>query len=328
MDSLIKACPYLFTVDNSRTESSGPVCQAILIAIITYNGQNCILETVKTLRAVSFNSYPVLILDNASSDQTVSLLESLEDPDLEIKQLGSNLGLGAAYNIALAEAGKRSFRWLFLLDQDSVCRPGCLESLYKQAEDLLHSQKKVGGICAAVYSRAFPDVIHLPYIWDGKSLKPIQRSDKQNIMQIDSSISSGTLYSVNALQDIGGFRADFFIDFVDHECHLRLKKAGWSMWCSWDAWIEHDLGNYQQMTAEGLWIEHEPWRYYYMVRNMVAGYRTHGGHRAMLRFIHEAWLHGKRLKKYGRAPNKCILYMFKGLVHGLQGRLGQLDTKD
>jgi rhamnosyltransferase len=157
----------------------------------------------------------------------------------------------------------------------------------------------------------------------------VNASDKpesENPLPIDSSISSGSLYRVAALQEIGGFREEYFIDFVDHECHLRLRRAGWSIWWDRESTLYHKLGKLQKMTKEGLWIEHAPFRYYYMARNMTEGYWRLGGLRALVNIEIEIFRHIGRLRRFGQDPNRCTYYIFRGLKDAFLGKSGPLNA--
>ncbi len=145
-------------------------------------------------------------------------------------------------------------------------------------------------------------------------------------MEIDSTLTSGTLYSTAALLSVGGFRESYFIDFVDHECHLRLRRAGWKLWWVPGAVLYHDLGKTQRLTAQGLWIEHEPYRYYYMARNMLEGHRRLGGMGAALLLGAEIARHAWRLQRYGRRPALCAAYIGKGILHAMLGKSGRLGS--
>lgn len=300
----------------------------VMATITTYQGADHIKETFTTLRTASLKEFPVFAIDNGSKDKTVDALCSINDASLEVKSLDRNVGVAAALNIALRKARFMGVRWLFVLDQDSLCAPGCLDTLYQAAEKQSAQNEKTGAVCPDIYSRAFPEIIHLPYAWNGSRLEPLDPEQESVILQVDSGISSGTLYLVEALDNIGGFRDDFFVDFVDHECHLRMKKAGWRMYWIRTAMVAHVLGKHQKMTPEGLWIEHDPWRYYYMVRNMIETHRTLGGKRAVLTFLLDLYRHVYKLLKNGQEPKKCIGFMLKGILHGFAGRFGPLDTRN
>lgn len=309
------------------------VCNGdVLILVVTHEGAETVCQTLEScLSSPQEEARPVMVIDNASADHTVSVVKSLSLPGLEVVRMPKNVGVAKAFNHGVKKARQIGARWLFILDQDSICGSCCLDILLQNANDLMKKGEKVGAVCPTAKSLIFSDVIHYPYRWTGRGLEPVLCNEKKLPdvpIAIDSTISSGTLYLVDALTAINGFREEYFIDFVDHECHIRLRRAGWSLWWEKRAVLYHRLGRIQRMTDEGLWVEHDPVRYYYMARNMVEGYWRLGGVRALLQFGGEIQRQIHRLRRFGEAPKKSIHYIFKGVKDAFLGKFGPLDSDD
>src|SRR6218665_95668 len=94
--------------------------------IVTYNGEKWI---EKCLDSVQSSTYPsdIFVVDNASTDRTLSLLKSYNIFSLEISE--ANLGFGAANNIALNKALKLDYDLFFLINQDIYLEKNTLEQL-------------------------------------------------------------------------------------------------------------------------------------------------------------------------------------------------------
>jgi rhamnosyltransferase len=300
----------------------------VLILVVCYNGARTIMETINSCLAAE-KPVSLLAVDNGSTDSTLAILKSIHDNQLSIISAGYNSGLGAAFNVGIKAACDRGLQWLYILDQDSVLVPGCLEKLFQTAQDLLKHTLSVAAISPTVRCRAYPEIIHYPLKWNGKQfLTEVHGvgSAFSGAVQVDSPISSGTLYRVEALKAIGGFNESYFIDFVDHDCHLRLRKAGYTLWWEKKAVMFHQLGAIQRMTESGLWIEHEPFRYYYMARNMTEGHRRIGGLTSMLIFWREIARHIVRLRKNSHHPYIGIYYMLRGCIDAVIGKSGALAS--
>ena len=301
----------------------------VLILIVSHNGAFTIATTLN--HCLKYNpSVPVLVIDNASTDDTPATLQSVISPRVTIKNAHRNLGVGAAFNLCLDEAVRRQISWLMILDQDSLLSPQMLTRLIETGEELMTKTGSVAMVCPTVRSRKFPDIIHYPMNWTGRGFVAVTGEGKalEEPISVDTSISSGSLYRVTALNGIGGFNEGYFIDFVDHDCHLRLKQAGYTMWWERRAELRHDLGKIQRMTPEGLWIEHEPFRYYYMARNMLNGYWRFGGLRAVLALSVEIWRHMARLRRYGTRSNACNRFIRKGVMDAVLGKMGPLPANN
>jgi rhamnosyltransferase len=214
----------------------------VLVLIVSFNGADTVLNAVESALTAAGN-FSVLVVDNGSTDGTLPLLKSIRDSRLQTIPMEYNSGLGAAFNVGMRVACDKMATWLYVLDQDSVLAKGCLDRLYQTALELLkHGPSSVAAVSPTVRCMAYPQVIHYPLQWNGKQLQPEINGGASSVpgaVPVDSPISSGTLYRVAALMAIGGFNESYFIDFVDHDCHLRLKAAGFTIWWEKSAVMYH-----------------------------------------------------------------------------------------
>ncbi len=301
----------------------------VLTVIVTFNGDSTIKDTLAGCHAAAGHRGPIAVIDNGSEDATVDIIEKMGLSGVSITRLPENIGVAAAYNLALDQARQMGARWLFILDQDSRCEKDCLDILMETAGRDEQGGSSIGALCPTVINSLFPTVVHYPFRWDGKRFYPFVPDFSgmdAPVIDVDSTITSGTLYSVAALTAVNGFCEKYFIDFVDHECHMRLRQKGCRILWVPRARIRHRLGSRQEMTADGLWIEHPPYRYYYMVRNMFDGYRRLAGLRALGCFGMDSLRHYLRIWHQGQAPVRTLGYIAKGVYHAVRGRFGGLNS--
>ncbi|UKM63642.1 glycosyltransferase family 2 protein [Flavobacteriaceae bacterium GSB9] len=93
------------------------------IIIVTYNGLKWLKRCLK-----SCGNYPVLVVDNASSDGTVGYIEQ-QFPNVTLLKQETNLGFGAANNIGMSYALNHGAKQVFLLNQDAYVVDDALEQL-------------------------------------------------------------------------------------------------------------------------------------------------------------------------------------------------------
>ncbi len=99
----------------------------IYTLVITYNGEQCISKCLQSLRDSTIQSH-VLVIDNASSDNTVDLIRA-KYPEVRLILQTENLGFGAANNIGLKLALEEGVDYVFLLNQDAFVNENCIEQL-------------------------------------------------------------------------------------------------------------------------------------------------------------------------------------------------------
>src|SRR3954471_20788627 len=98
----------------------------VLVIIVNYNGGELLAQAVGALRRQTFNSYRLIVVDNASTDDSIALMKA-SNPDVEVLLAGSNLGFAAANNLAA-----RHFpgsHWIALLNPDAFPQPDWLQTL-------------------------------------------------------------------------------------------------------------------------------------------------------------------------------------------------------
>ena len=101
----------------------------IAVVIVTFNGEIWIR---KNLNSLLNSTYPIdiIIVDNASTDETVNVIE--EFSSVELIQNKNNLGFGKANNIGIDSAIKNGADAIFLLNQDSWIFENTITNLAKK----------------------------------------------------------------------------------------------------------------------------------------------------------------------------------------------------
>ena len=84
--------------------------------------------------------------------------------------------------------------------------------------------------------------------------------------------------NLSAWRNAGPFREDFFIDEVDHEYSLRLRRHGWLVKITREVMMSHAVGSgrmHRLPWRRLLLSHHSALRRYYMGRNRVLLARAH-----------------------------------------------------
>jgi rhamnosyltransferase len=201
----------------------------------------------------------VLIVDNGSSIEEQEETRALSDQaGFEVLWNGTNLGLAAALNAGLGWALDRGASWVLLLDQDS--KPG---------PDVVAEAGRV------LKSAGVPNVAAIGAGFVGSD-RPT-KSDDGDWTELEAVITSGMVVSIDAWQATGGFRPDFFVDYVDLEFCLRARRAGYRILRSLRPTIWHAIG--QPSRRRFLWrsitvTNHSARRRYEITRNRVVVWRS------------------------------------------------------
>jgi len=103
----------------------------ISVIIPAYNTEAYIKRAIDSILGQTFTDFEIVVVDDASTDNTVQVLSEIHDPRLKVFRQAQNGGAGAARNRALQEA---TGNWIAVLDSDDWYAPERLERLLALAQ--------------------------------------------------------------------------------------------------------------------------------------------------------------------------------------------------
>jgi GT2 family glycosyltransferase len=175
----------------------------------------------------------IAIYDNSPHSQ---LSAGAADPLLAYKHDPGNGGVVAAYNWALDLAGSYGYRWLLLLDQDTVLPPTFLQSTLLQVKQY-EENPDVVAIVPLVRSSGF-NVSPKRVGFCG--LRPLPASTSGSQEAEIMAINSGAAIRCDFLRAIGGFNPAYWLDYLDHWLFRQVYAAGKTVAVS-ECILEHQL---------------------------------------------------------------------------------------
>lgn len=236
----------------------------VAAAAVTFNPD---AEVFDRLQAVAAQVPRLYVAENGSDPAFKKKLAELAALHRwTVIDMPVNLGVGAALNAAAARARADGFAWLLTLDDDTLAPPGLVEMMRRDLADLPAADR------AAVLA-AGPVDVDSGYRFR-RSSDPMGSAPRPVV----SAITSGSLFNLVALAELGPFREDFYLDYIDHEYCLRATAAGWGVFESRRATIAHRLGRTRRRMILGRVVFHtlhSPSRRYYVLRNRLFVCRAH-----------------------------------------------------
>ena len=97
------------------------------IVITTYNRERIVRRAVDSCLEQAFGDFEVVVVDDASSDNTVSGVEGYEDPRVRIVVHEHNRGINPARHTGATAADGE---WIVVVDSDWELLPQALERLH------------------------------------------------------------------------------------------------------------------------------------------------------------------------------------------------------
>jgi GT2 family glycosyltransferase len=100
----------------------------VLVSVLAYNSPDSTVETLRSLRRQTYPDFHLLLIDNASDDDSSERL-AREFPGLEIRRLPENRGYTGGNNVALELAREGDYDCLLVATHDVEVEPRALEHL-------------------------------------------------------------------------------------------------------------------------------------------------------------------------------------------------------
>ncbi|RQO55610.1 hypothetical protein DBR47_20375 [Paucibacter sp. KBW04] len=222
----------------------------IACVIVSYNGAAWITQCLQSLRDSRDVFLQLIVVDNASTDQTASLVRACSD--VELIATGSNLGFGRANNLGIARALQLGAEYVFILNQDAQVAPEALAKLCEQAAD----QPGLGILCPlqldAQGQALDPTFLHYylgPFapalLNDALLARPLQAR-----YGVDAMPAAAWLMPRRFLEQVGGFDPLFFMYCEDDDLCNRARHHGWGIALVPAAHFFHCRGFHGQLSRE------------------------------------------------------------------------------
>jgi succinoglycan biosynthesis protein ExoO len=104
----------------------------VSIIVPAYNTEAYIAKAIDSALTQTLTNIEVIVVDDASGDQTVEVIQQFTDPRLQLLQNPQNLGVSASRNRAIQKARGQ---WIAVLDSDDWYVPNRLETLLNIAKE-------------------------------------------------------------------------------------------------------------------------------------------------------------------------------------------------
>jgi N-acetylglucosaminyl-diphospho-decaprenol L-rhamnosyltransferase len=239
----------------------------LAIIIVSYNTRDmlraCLHSVYAGLSRTALDGQ-VWVVDNASSDGSADMVRA-EFPQTRLLALDQNLGFAGGNNVALRELGFDTAsspqppapNLILFLNPDTEVRGDALA----QMADFLLTTDRAGVVGASL---VYPDgrfqhsAFHFPTLWQiwldffpwpGRFLdSPLNGRYPRALYQagrpfpIDHPLGAAMMTRAEVIQQVGLMDEGFFMYAEEVDWCMRVKKAGWGIYCVPAAQIVHHAG--------------------------------------------------------------------------------------
>ncbi|HEX7296168.1 MAG TPA: glycosyltransferase family 2 protein, partial [Pyrinomonadaceae bacterium] len=231
------------------------------IVVVNWNGGEVLANTIDSILAFPPSvGFEVVIVDNASTDDSIALLQSSDSAKLLNNRLRiivntENRGFGAANNQAFRVS---QAPMVLLLNPDTELTAGCIDRLIQT----VRSNARVGAVGPRILN---PDGSLQPSVWRNppaaweiflSSLKlylALPRKFRGELLlgghwdhnrkrTVPMLAGAAMLVRRDVIDTVGGFDERFHMYSEDYDWCLRITRAGWLLMFDPDAVVIHRSG--------------------------------------------------------------------------------------
>lgn len=269
--------------------------------VVLYNPDQKVINNI--------NSYideldALYLVDNSSADNsTLFMYEKVEYIPLQ-----KNTGIAHALNVGAKKAIDHNFHYLLTMDQDSMFEKDALKNM-KSIIDADDEKDQVG-----IYSPFHKTAISEPV--------PEELFTSPLVV-----MTSGNIINLDIYKCVEGFKEWMFIDCVDFEYGLNVRKHGYTIKQINTVFLDHELGDYEIKYVFNKKIfcdNHSALRRYYIVRNSFYLYDMYHNDypdycQAVVKQAKQSFFYATVFEKHGF---KKLIYMIRGYRDYRRGKKG------
>jgi GT2 family glycosyltransferase len=208
----------------------------VSVTIVTYNSGRFIKRCLESVLEQKYPNLEVVIVDNASTDGTVDILEQFEE-QCRIYYNDENVGFAAAQNQAIALT---SGEWVLTLNPDVLLLKNFIQALLEAGQ----MDPKVGTVCGklltirATFDLPEKQLVDSTGIYFTPMLRHLDRGSQEvdnghylNFEYVFGATAAAALYRRQMIEDISiageFFDPDFFVYREDADVAWRAQLMGW-----------------------------------------------------------------------------------------------------
>lgn len=229
----------------------------VYIVIVNYNTKRLLNNCIRSIKLQKYANYKIIVVDNASKDKSVRLVEE-NFTDIIFIKLNKNVGFAGANNIGIRYALNCGADYILLLNPDTIVESDMLRRLVDNADFKTVTSPKI-----------FSDIKkrniwyaggEMDYIY-GKA-KHLMCGKEKKIFNVSFMSGCCMLIHKNIFKKVGCLEEKYFMYYEDDDFCMRLMEKGITMLYIPDAHLIHLVGG--SIGGQGSALKE-----YYMVRNRL-----------------------------------------------------------
>lgn len=260
--------------------------ESVAAVVVTYNRSRLLLECLAALLRQSRPVDRIVLVDNASTDDTVAMLRErgyLDHPLVDYVRLPTNTGGAGGFHEGIKRAVELDADWVWIMDDDAEPHPDALERL----ESVFARPDACAVANLTLDNDGAPQLEHRGWLrvcgLTSRAHRPIDPASSTHDTEVSFCSFVGLAIRRTAIERVGLPKRELFIKGDDLEYCMRLSKVG-PILLTPASKIRHKDGvsaSFQPRRRFGVVSQRVPldklWLSYFSLRNLIWLRRHHCG---------------------------------------------------
>ena len=194
----------------------------VIAVVVTYNRAELLPRCLEALAAQTLPVAEVLVVDNASTDATRTVLRDAFGDRVTVLRMAFNTGGAGGFHTGVAQALERGADWIWLMDDDGFAHPDTLSWLLQRSDalDVMNPLVCVPGEGSRLsFGLRVGGALSL-------RAEDIRAAAPDGVLPDEINPFNGTLIRADAIRKYGNVRPEMFIWGDEVEFTLRVLRLG------------------------------------------------------------------------------------------------------
>lgn len=304
------------------------------VVICNYNKSQYVVKCIQSVLESNVDDYDVFVVDNASTDDSVEMIENIYSDKVTLIKNKENLGGSGGFNTGIRRVVDAGYKYLWCLDNDVLVDENALKYLI----EFLDNHDDTGMVGSKVYNMENPDIVQQfgmkidfdNYCVEAKYLNYIEDGSMPEIVYSDAVAACSLLVRTDLIRIIGTMPEDNFLYWDDTEWGYRCNLAGYKVASYGKSQVLHSMGAKKESS--------NTFPTYYAWRNWITFFMKYTPAenleqmaKSLVHYLFDVLYEGMYNGFNNRA--KTVMYAYDDALHGISGRaeddkIFDLDNND
>lgn len=299
----------------------GECMKKIAAVICNYNKSGYVTDCIQSVLESEFQEFDVIVVDNASTDDSVEKIRELYENKVTLFVNAENLGGSGGFNTGIRYAVEQGYEYVWCLDNDVLVDEHAIGELY----GFMEQHPEVGMTGSKVYHMEAPEYVQqfgIDVIWDeycceAKYCNWLEDGSMPEVVYSDAVAACSVLVRTSLIRQIGPLPEENFLYWDDTEWGIRCNRAGYKVASLGSSKVLHCMGAKKESV--------NTFPLYYSWRNWIRFFMKYTPKEkledmccAFLEGIFDVVYHDLYLGEENRT--KTVMYAYDDAIHGRMGK--------